>query len=46
MNAILKYPGGKWGLANWIINFFPEHHSYLEPFLAPEQSYLISPGVI
>ena len=32
MNAILRYPGGKWGLANWIINFFPEHHSYLEPF--------------
>ena len=32
MNAILKYPGGKWGLANWIINLFPEHHSYLEPF--------------
>lgn len=32
MNAILKYPGSKWSIANWIINFFPEHHSYLEPF--------------
>lgn len=32
MNAILKYPGSKWSLARWIINFFPEHHSYLEPF--------------
>lgn len=28
----MKYPGSKWSIANWIINFFPEHHSYLEPF--------------
>lgn len=32
MKAIAKYPGSKWSLANWIISFFPEHHSYLEPF--------------
>lgn len=32
IKAIMKYPGSKWGLARWIINFFPEHHSYLEPF--------------
>lgn len=32
MNAIIKYPGSKWSLAKWIINFFPNHHSYLEPF--------------
>lgn len=32
MRAIMKYPGSKWGLAKWIIDFFPEHHSYLEPF--------------
>lgn len=32
MNAIAKYPGGKWFLADWIIDFFPQHHSYLEPF--------------
>lgn len=32
MKAILKYPGSKWALADWIIGFFPEHHSYLEPF--------------
>ena len=32
MKAIVKYPGGKWGLAKWIISFFPPHHTYLEPF--------------
>lgn len=32
MNAILKYPGAKWSLADQIISRFPEHHSYLEPF--------------
>lgn len=32
MNAVMKYPGSKWSLAKWVISFFPEHHSYLEPF--------------
>lgn len=32
MKAILKYPGSKWSLADWIISHFPEHHSYLEPY--------------
>ena len=32
MNAVLKYPGAKWSLADWIISHFPPHHSYLEPF--------------
>lgn len=29
----MKYPGSKWSIANWIISYFPEHHSYVEPFL-------------
>ena len=36
MNAIIRYPGSKWGLADWIISFFPEGYEkmlYLEPFL-------------
>ena len=32
MKAVMKYPGSKWGLADWIISFFPQHHSYLEAF--------------
>ena len=32
MKAISKYPGSKWKLADWIISYFPKHHSYLEPF--------------
>lgn len=32
MNAILNYPGAKWGLAEMIVSMMPKHRSYLEPF--------------
>lgn len=32
MNTILKFPGGKWRIADWIISFFPEHKVYCEPY--------------
>ena len=32
MKPVLKYPGAKWNLAQWIISFFPPHTTYLEPF--------------
>lgn len=32
MKGFFKYPGSKWRIAKWIIGFFPDHHSYLEPF--------------
>lgn len=32
MNALLNYPGAKWGMAERIISLMPPHRSYLEPF--------------
>ena len=32
MNAILNYPGAKWGMASEIVSMMPNHRSYLEPF--------------
>lgn len=32
MKAVMKYPGSKWSIVRWIISYFPDHHSYLEPF--------------
>ncbi len=29
---VLRYHGGKWRLAPWIIGFFPAHRVYVEPF--------------
>ncbi|MBF0171759.1 MAG: DNA adenine methylase [Nitrospinae bacterium] len=29
---ILRYHGGKWRLAKWILPFFPPHRIYVEPF--------------
>ena len=32
MKAILKYPGAKWRIADWIIENIPDHKVYCEPF--------------
>lgn len=32
MNALLNYPGAKWGMAAMITSLMPPHRSYLEPF--------------
>lgn len=32
MTPILKYPGAKWRLADWVISFMPPHESYVEPY--------------
>lgn len=32
MKPILKYPGAKWRLAEWIISHMPPHVGYVEPF--------------
>lgn len=43
MNAILKYPGGKWRIAEWIISYFPEHKVYLEPFFGSGACFFKKP---
>lgn len=32
IKPILKYPGAKWNLAEWIISHFPAHAHYVEPY--------------
>lgn len=32
MRPVLKYPGSKWKMADWIVSLMPPHKSYLEPF--------------
>ena len=32
VKTLLKYPGSKWRIADWIIAHFPDHKVYLEPF--------------
>lgn len=31
-NPPVRYVGGKWRIANWLMDYFPEHQSYIEPF--------------
>lgn len=33
MKPILKYPGAKWSMADWIVGHLPAHNHYAEPFL-------------
>ena len=32
LGPVLRYPGAKWKMADWIIRHFPPHQVYLEPF--------------
>lgn len=31
-HPVMRYHGGKFRLAKWIMSFFPEHYTYVEPF--------------
>lgn len=32
IDSILRYPGAKWRVAEWLVSHFPKHQCYLEPF--------------
>lgn len=32
VGPVLKYPGAKWRIADWVVGHFPPHATYLEPF--------------
>jgi DNA adenine methylase len=42
---LLRYFGGKWAMASWIISQFPKHKSYVEPY-GGGGSVLLSKGVV
>ena len=31
-HPVIRYHGGKFRLAKWILSYFPEHRCYVEPF--------------
>lgn len=40
---ILKYPGSKWRIADWIVSLMPPHKSYLEPFFGSGAVFFSKP---
>lgn len=43
MDRVLNYPGSKWSSAERIINLFPPHKAYLEPFAVSLAVFLNKP---
>lgn len=43
LRSVIKYPGAKWRLANWIISLMPKHKSYLEPFFGSGAAFFRKP---
>jgi DNA adenine methylase len=44
MRTVVKWPGSKWRLAEWIISQMPPHHGYLEPFFGSGAVFFRKPA--
>lgn len=42
MRAVLKYPGSKWSIANWIVSHMPSHQVYLEPYFGSGAVFFVN----
>ncbi len=38
---VLKYPGSKWNIAQWIVSHMPAHGTYLEPFFGSGAAFFL-----
>lgn len=43
VDTLLKYPGSKWSIADWIISHFPTHKVYVEPFFGSGAVFFSKP---
>lgn len=43
LRTIVKYPGAKWRIADWIISMMPAHKSYLEPYFGSGAVFFCKP---
>lgn len=41
--TLIKYPGAKWSIADWIVSVMPPHKSYLEPFFGSGAVFFSKP---
>ena len=41
--TVIKYPGAKWRVVDWIISLMPPHKSYLEPFFGSGAVFFSKP---